>query len=110
MILGRSSSGNRPAGEPRVVVPVDTGPKDDPTEFPGLAATSIKKLFLDGKLLINTQWRSFADIVAVDLESGAVEPFSPRLRVPEGQEPLVGSWTCLAASSRGSCPHAGFGA
>lgn len=83
-----------------MVVPVDTGPKDDPAEFPGLATTSLKRLFLNGKLLINTQWRSFADIVAVDLGSGTVEPFSPRLRDRGTEEPLLGSWTCLAVSSR----------
>jgi hypothetical protein len=79
-----------------VVVPVGTEPMNDPAEFPGLATTSLRRLFLnDLKLLVNTQWRSFADVVLVDLASGAVVPATPRLASPAGSAEGCGSWTCL---------------
>eukprot|EP00884_Botryococcus_braunii_P019747 jgi/Botrbrau1/6456/Bobra.0034s0031.1 len=95
------AEGNAAVGPPKVVVPVDTEPKNDPLRFPGLATTSLKRLFLDERrLLVNTQWRSYADVVLVDLESSAVVPASPRLG-PQGPAHMgLGSWTCLDANER----------
>ncbi|EFN55568.1 hypothetical protein CHLNCDRAFT_134052 [Chlorella variabilis] len=96
---------------PRTVV--DTVWKPASTDgFPGLYCTSLpEQPFLPGShtLLLTTQWRSLAAVVAVDMQSGGVSRVSPANGASWSLLASHGGWV-VACESRPSQPFALFAA